>query len=178
MRSARPATVQAPTHSGIIKPAPGRRTKEFASTICCSPRRPRTGSPRAASTSTFAAGTSRPTTFQSGSIWRWRGHIGRSGPLPGFRAQGRARGIRSASAPGLEETVQNAPGQLVIDAHADDVIVHAHMLIARKDRTGSRIEVGLVLQPDIEIFHLGRPVRRELHLDAAAHGPTPMPVLV
>src|SRR5580704_16805210 len=155
MLSAPPATVQAPTRSGIIKPAPGRRTTEFASTICCFPRRPRTGSPRAASTSTFAAGTSRPTTFQSGSIWRWRGHIGRSRPIPGFRTQGRAQsGLRSASAPGLEETVQNAPGQLVIDSHADDVIVHAHVLIARKDRTGSRIEVGLVLQPDIEIFHL------------------------
>ena len=95
------------------------------------------------------------------------------------RSRNRKGGARSlqktpGSAARLVEDVENTPRQLVIDAHADDVIVKAHALIACKDSAGGRIEVGFILQPDIEIFDLRRPVPRELHLDAAAHRPTPV----
>ena len=67
-----------------------------------------------------------------------------------------ARNPRSAASP--VENVKNTPRQLVVDAHADDVIVKAHTLIAGKDGAGGGIEVGFVLQPDVEIFDLRRPV--------------------
>ena len=81
-----------------------------------------------------------------------------------FFSKGRAPGVgrslqeTSGSAARLVENVENTPRQLVIDAYADDVIVKAHALIAGKDGAGGRIEVGFVLQPDVEIFDLRRPV--------------------
>src|SRR5215475_1573278 len=86
----------------------------------------------------------------------------------------RCRSRRSKSGSALEERVEHAPGQLVVHADADDVIVEVNALIARKRHAGRRIEIGFVLQSDIEIFDLGRPVRRELDLDATARGPTPV----
>ena len=50
-----------------------QRTTASASITCCCRRRPPTGSPMPASTSMSAAGTSRPTTCRSGSIWISRG---------------------------------------------------------------------------------------------------------
>src|SRR5260370_998957 len=102
---------------------------------------------------------------------------------PGYRV--RSSGLRAATATcggrfsALdEEAVQDAPGQLVIHTDANDVVVQAHALIARKSGARSRIEIRFILQPDIEVFDLCRPVAREPHLDAAAHRPAPMPVLL
>src|SRR5262245_51442274 len=97
-----------------------------------------------------AAGKSRQTTFQCGRI--------------------------SSSA--LEESVQHVPRQLVVHADADDVVVEMQALIARKSRTGRRIEIGFVLQSNVEILHLRRPIPIELNLETAARGPAPMPLLV
>src|SRR5437660_12785664 len=87
-----------------------------------------------------AAGKSRQTTFRCGRI--------------------------SSSA--LEEAVEHVPRQLVVHSDADDVVVEAQALIARKNRTGYRIEIGLVLQSDVEILNLRRPILIELHLETAA----------
>src|SRR5712691_10668528 len=158
------ATRLVSTPFGIIRPAPGRRTTGFASTICCYRRRRPTGSSAPASTSMCAAGRSPPTTCRSGSISRCND-----------RSAAKGQTDRSSSA--LEKAVQNVPGQLVIDAHADDVIVEAHLLVAREAGDRRRIEVRLVLQADVEIFHLRRPVGADLDLDAGARGPAPMPIL-
>src|SRR6516162_10013243 len=78
----------------------------------------------------------------------------------------------------LEEDVQDAPGQLVIDAEANQVLVQAHALIAWKCRARRRIEIGLILQSDVEIFDLCRPVPGKFELQAAADGPAPVPMLL
>src|SRR5262249_40062222 len=51
-------------------------------------------------------------------------------------------------------------------------------LIAGKRRARGRGEIGFVLQSDVKIFTLGRPIPAELDLDAAARGPAPMPLLI
>src|SRR4030081_93776 len=78
----------------------------------------------------------------------------------------------------LEETVENIPGQLVVHADPDNVIAEIQALIARKRHARCRIEIGFVLQPDVEILDLCRPVLRELDLDTSTGGPAPMPLLV
>src|SRR5262249_59087639 len=78
----------------------------------------------------------------------------------------------------LEEAVQSVPRQFVVHPDADDVIVQVQSLIAGKDRAGRRVEVGFVLQADVEIFDLRRPILIELDLEAAARGPAPMPLLL
>src|SRR5262249_31044180 len=132
------------------RPAPGRRTKASASIICCCRRRPPIGSSPPESTSTCAAGKSRRITFRSG---------------------------RTSNSV-LEEVVQDIPGQLVVHPDANDVVVSVQPLIARKYRARRRGEIGFVLQSDVEIFNLRRPVLTELDLHAAARGPAPMPLLV
>src|SRR6266508_452600 len=97
-----------------------------------------------------AAGKSRQTTFRCGRI----------------------------SSAALEEAVENVPRQLVVHPDAEAVVVEVQALIARKSRTGCRIEIRLVLQPDVEILTLRRPTLIELELDAAARGPAPMPLLI
>src|SRR5581483_576892 len=62
------ATTPASTPSGIIRPAPIRRTTASASIMCCCRRRPPTASATPASTPMCAAGTSPPTTSRSTSI--------------------------------------------------------------------------------------------------------------
>src|SRR5713226_7098710 len=142
-------TVRVPTRSGITKPVPGRKTTGFASTTCSCLRRRPTGWLRPASTSMCAAGKSPPTTSRFG---------------------------RSSRSTLLEEAVEHAPGQLVVHAEADDVIVGTGVLVDR--HAGRRGEVGFVLKPDVEIFDLRRPVRGELDLDAAAGGPAQVPMLL
>src|SRR5262245_40041197 len=150
MRSAPAATVRVPSRSGITRRAPGRRTTASASTICCCRRRRRTASSPPASTSTCAPGRSRRITFRSG----------------------------STSNSALEEAVEHVPRQLIVHAHAHDVVVEVDALIARQRQARRRIEIGFVLQSDVEIFELGRPVPAELDLEAGACGPAPMPLLV
>src|SRR5262249_49760554 len=60
----------------------------------------------------------------------------------------------------------------------NDVVVEVQALIAGKCRARRRGEIGFVLQSDVEIFNLRRPILAELDLDAAARGPAPMPLLV
>src|SRR6266852_5795402 len=157
MRSGREAMARAPTRSGTTRPAPGRKTTVFASTTCCCRRRRPTGWSPPASTSMCAVGKSRPITFRSGRISRLM--------------------LAALKCSALEERVQDAPGQLVVHADANDVVVEAHALIARKRQARRRVEIGFVLQSDVQIFNLRRPVAVELDLDAAARGPAPMPVL-
>src|SRR5262249_30956241 len=76
----------------------------------------------------------------------------------------------------LEEAVERAPGQLVVHAETDDVVVGTGALTVR--HAGRRGEVRFVLQSDIEIFDFCRPVGGELDLDAAAGGPAQMPMLL
>src|SRR5262249_20519821 len=118
----------------------------FASTTCSFRRRRPIGSSPRASTSTCAAGKNHPTTCRCGPIW--------------------------SSA--LEETVQHVPRQLVVDPDADDVIVEVQTLIARKERTRRWVEIGFVLQSDVEVLDLRRPILIELDLEAPARGPAPM----
>src|SRR3954447_9714928 len=138
------------SRSGITRRALGRRTTASASTTCCFRPRRRTNCLPRVSTSMSAAGKSRPTTSPYGSI----------SPLR------------------LEEIIQNVPGQFVVHAEADDVIAEIQALTARKRQTRCRVEIRFVLQPDVEIFHLCRPVLGELDLDTCAGGPAPMPLLV
>src|SRR5262249_11611586 len=84
----------------------------------------------------------------------------------------------STSSSTLEKTVEHVPGQLVVHTHAHDVVVEIDALIAWQRQARRRIEIGFVLQSDVEIFELGRPVAAELELDAGARGPAPMPLLV
>jgi exodeoxyribonuclease-3 len=69
MRCAPPATMPGSIRSGIIRPAPGRRTTASASIICCCRRSPPTNLATSASTSMCAAGRSRRITCRCGSIW-------------------------------------------------------------------------------------------------------------
>src|SRR5271154_2517738 len=73
MRSAPSPTHRGNTPFGIIRPAPGRRTGEYASTICCCRRKPATASSMSGSTAMCAAGRSRRTTSRFGRtlIWKW-----------------------------------------------------------------------------------------------------------
>ena len=57
-----------------------------------------------------------------------------------------------------------------------DVIVEAHILIAGKRHAWRRVEVGFVLQANVQVFDLRRPILGDLDLDAAAGAPSPMPV--
>ena len=52
----------------------------------------------------------------------------------------------------LQEAVEDAPGELIVHAEPNDMIVQADALIARKRRAGSRVEIRFILQPDIEVF--------------------------
>src|SRR6516225_1764024 len=150
MRSGPEARGRALTRSGTTRPAPGRRTRASVSIICCCRRRPPIGSSPPESTSTCAAGRSRRITFRSGPI----------------------------STSVLEEAVEDIPRQLVVHPDANDVVVEVQALIAGKCRAGRRGEIGFVLQSDVEIFNLRRPILAELDLDAAARGPAPVPLLV
>src|SRR5262249_48580781 len=143
-------TVLGLTPFGTTRRARGRRTTASASTISCCRRKPPTGSSSPASTSTCAAGKSLPTTCRYGPI----------------------------SSSVLEEAVENVPRQPVVNPNPNNVVVELQALVAGKDRTGRRVEIGFVLQADVEIFDLRRPILIELDLDAAARGPAPMPLLV
>src|SRR5258708_26281780 len=101
-------TVPVLTLFGTTRRAPGRRTTASASTISCCRRKPPTGYSSPASTSTCAAGKSRPTTCRYGPI----------------------------SSSVLEEAVQNIPRQLVVDADANDVVVEVQALIAGRVEIG------------------------------------------
>src|SRR3954462_11511924 len=138
------------SRSGITRRAPGRRTTASASTTFYFRPRRRTNCLPRASTSMAAAGKSRPITSPFGSILPLR----------------------------LEEIIQNVPGQFVVHAEADDVIAEIQALTARKRQIRRRVEIRFVLQPDVEIFHLRRPVLVELDLDPSAGGPAQMPLLV
>src|SRR6476620_3407726 len=78
----------------------------------------------------------------------------------------------------LEKTIQYIPGQLVVHADPDDVIGEVEALIAWKRDARCRVEIRFVLQPDVEILDLCRPVLREFDLDASARRPAPMPLIV
>src|SRR3984885_1521389 len=67
-RCAPSPTRPASTRSGIIRPAPGRKTTACASITCCYRRRPATGSSTPESTVTCGPGKNRRTTCRSGSI--------------------------------------------------------------------------------------------------------------
>src|SRR5262249_52512720 len=56
--------------------------------------------------------------------------------------------------------------------------VEAQTLIARKGRARRRVEIRFVLQSDVEVLDLRRPILIELDLEAAARGPAPMPLLI
>src|SRR5215831_16588632 len=78
----------------------------------------------------------------------------------------------------LEEAVQDIPRQLVVHPDANDVVIEVEALIAGKRRARRRGEIGFVLQSDVEIFNLRRPIPAELDLETAVRGPTPMPLLI
>jgi hypothetical protein len=78
----------------------------------------------------------------------------------------------------LKKLSQYIPGQFVVHADPDDVIGEVQALIAWKRDARCRVEIRFVLQPDIEILDLCRPVLREFDLDASARCPAPMPLLV
>src|SRR3974390_3204774 len=122
-----------PTRSGVLRPALGRRTRAAASIMSCFRPRPLIGSRRSGWISMCGVGKSLPITCRSGSI-----------------------SARSA----LEVAVQNAPGQLVVHTHAQDVVVGIYVLVGL-ERDRSRIEIRLVLQSDVEVLHLSRPIRGE-----------------
>src|SRR5579863_8576817 len=86
------------THSGIIRRAPGRKTRACASITCCYRRRPATVSSTPGSTATYAPGKSPLITFRSGLISILR----RRSPPPILRRIRAGESVLAALYPVLE----------------------------------------------------------------------------